>query len=156
MAATLDMVHLSRWKWVQQKSDKRITTTTAIVWSYADDYKVTFINSFRIHNFKSLTRDELRNISIFRWSFLPISIYGFVPALMDGSSDACLRPLLLNSIIEKNWLFWIRKSIFTINDFNIPTKNTVTVLTFSVVTIRSEHCGTQNSSFEIRIYGNEK
>jgi len=59
-----------------------------------------------------VTRDILRNISKFRWSLcysLPVSIYGFVPpvihlpvlAVMDGSSDARLRSLLVNSIIEK-------------------------------------------------------
>jgi len=68
--------------------------------------------SFRLYNFRSLTRNVLQNISKFKWSLchsLPISIYRFVPpiirlpvlAVLDGSSDACLRPLLVNSIIEK-------------------------------------------------------
>jgi len=57
-------------------------------------------------------RDVLWNISKFRWSLchsLPISMYGFIPpviclpilAVMDVGSDAHLRPLLVNSIIEK-------------------------------------------------------
>jgi len=43
-------------------------------------------------------------------------LYGIVPpvtrllvvAVMDGGSDACLRPLLVNSIIEKNRFFELR------------------------------------------------
>jgi len=70
------------------------------------------------YNFRSLTRDVLRNISKFRWSlshFLPISTYGFVPPVI------CLPALwlLMNVIIEKKIDFlnsridFYSKTIFT-------------------------------------------
>ena len=79
---------------------------------YCRSQNHTCKQSFRLYNCESLTSDVLRNSSKFRWSLCPsllISIYGFVPpvihslvlAVIDRSSDARLRPILVNHIIEK-------------------------------------------------------
>jgi len=86
---------------------------------------------FRLYNFQSLMGDVLWNFSKTRWSHChspPISIYGFiiipsvihlpVLAVMDGNSNACLRPLLIHSILlylfnylfsTTNWVSWHQK-----------------------------------------------
>jgi len=107
--------HSSRWNRARRRRDIR-TIKTAITRSYVDDRKITLsvnkVLGFTILNHLwGMYYGILASLDGVSCHCMPIrDIYTFIPpvirllvlAVMDGDSDAHLRPLLINSINDFN------------------------------------------------------